>query len=204
GENLKIVRTPLLTTSNFTKVHPTPVFASLQDIGRKPIKEEFSRHHLPVAMAAEGVFPSVFAHRKAPAGLKNATTIAKESKPTRMIVVADGDIIRNDVRLRHSQQPNIIPLGYDELSRQTFGNRDFIVNAVQYLADDEGWSALRNRTITLRLLNKHLLAEGTTIYKILSIAIPLVMLAIAALAVFYIRRYKYRISRTSDPHTKDK
>ncbi len=204
GENLKIVRTPLLTTSNFTKVHPTPVFASLQDIGRKPIKEEFSRHHLPVAMAAEGVFPSVFAHRKAPAGLKNATTIAKESKPTRMIVVADGDIIRNDVRLRHSQQPNIIPLGYDELSRQTFGNRDFIVNAVQYLADDEGWSTLRNRTITLRLLNKHQLTEGTTVYKVLSIAIPLMMLAIAALAVFYIRRYKYRISRTSDPHTKDK
>ncbi|MBE6341714.1 MAG: gliding motility-associated ABC transporter substrate-binding protein GldG [Bacteroidales bacterium] len=190
GENLKITRTPLLTTSNFTKVHPTPVFASLQDIGRKPMKEEFSRHYLPIAMSAEGVFPSVFAHRKAPAGLKNTHT-AQESVPTRIIVVADGDIIRNDVRLRHSDQPNIIPLGYDELSRQTFGNRDFIVNAVQYLADDEGWSALRNRTITLRLLNKHLLAEGTTIYKILSIAIPLVMLAIAALVIFIVRKRKY-------------
>lgn len=191
GEELNLVRTPLLRTSAYTKVDRTPVFASLASIHEKPIQSEYNRSHLNVAMLSEGSFKSVFAHRKMPIGVRNATQIAEHSKPTKMIVVADGDVIRNDVRFRESDNPTIIPLGYDELSRQTFGNKDFIVNAMLYLADDDGWMTLRNRTFSIRLLNKQMIGEGTSKWKFLSVAMPLIVMAIVFASVFVWRRKRW-------------
>ena len=191
GEDLNVVRTPLLRTSSYTKVDRTPVFASLANIHEKPVQSEYNRSHLNVAMLEEGIFKSVFAHRKVPATLRNTTATRTESIPTKMIVVADGDIIRNDVRFRESENPTIVPLGYDELSRQTFGNKDFIVNALLYLADDEGLMTLRNRTFAIRLLNKQMIGEGTTLWKCLAVALPLVAMAMLFGAVFMWRRNRY-------------
>lgn len=191
GEGLNMVRIPLLRTSSYTKVDKAPVMASLANIHQKPVQSEYNRSHLDVALLEDGIFPSVFAHRKVPAGIKFNGEIKKESVPTRMIVVADGDIIRNDVRFRDAQNPKIVPLGYDELSRQTFGNKDFIINAVQYLADDEGWMTLRNRNFTLRLLDKKKLGDGTTEWKVLAVAMPLVVLAVVFGGVVVWRRRKY-------------
>jgi ABC-2 type transport system permease protein len=191
GENLKLQRTPLLRTSKYTKVNPTPVFATLANIHEKPQRSEFTRQHLDVAMLQEGEFASAFSHRRVPQGIKNAGTILKTSVPTKMIVVADGDIIRNDVRFRNSANPNIVPLGYDEMTRQTFGNKDFIVNAVQYLADDDGWMTLRNRTFTLRLLDKEKIGAGTTQWKVCAMAIPLMIVVLFGIIVVIIRRIKF-------------
>ncbi len=191
GENLQLRRTALLRTSNFTKVNPTPVFASLADIHRQPSREEFGHQGLCVAVLEEGIFPSVFAHRNAPHGVKFDGQIAEESQPTKMIVVADGDIIRNDVRFRESENPTIVPLGYDEMTRQTFGNKDFIVNAVQYLTDDEGWMTLRNRTFTLRLLDKARIGQGTTDVKVAALVIPLIIAGICGGAIAYARHRRY-------------
>ena len=108
-----------------------------------------------------------------------------------MIVVGDGDIIRNDVRFRNSGEPQITPLGYDEISRQTFGNKDFVVNAVQYLADEDGLMNLRNRTFTLRLLDKAKISEGTTMLKIMAIGIPILFVVIVGLLIYFYRRRAY-------------
>ena len=75
----------------------------------------------------------------------------KQSIRTRQIVVADGDIIRNEITAKDS---TTIPLGFDRYMNQQFGNKDFILNAVLYLADNDGWMQLRSRTLKLRLLNK--------------------------------------------------
>ena len=108
-----------------------------------------------------------------------------------MIVVADGDIIRNDVRFRNAAEPRIVPLGYDEMSKQTFGNKDFIVNAVQYMADDAGWMSLRNRNFSLRLLDRRAIAEGTARWKAAATALPLAVLTALGLAFVFIRRRRY-------------
>lgn len=191
GENLNIIRTPLLRTSRFTKVNATPVFATLANIHEKPQRTEFTRQHLDVALLEEGEFASAFSHRRVPQGLQGVESTVKVSKPTKMIVVADGDIIRNDVRFRNSANPNIIPLGYDEMTRQTFGNKDFIVNAVQYLADDEGWMTLRNRTFSLRLLDKEKIGAGTTHWKVCAVAIPLLVVFLFGIIIVLIRRVKF-------------
>lgn len=192
GEDLAVHRVPLLCTSAYTKVDRTPVYATLEDIHRQPQRSEFNRQNLIVGLLEEGVFTSAFAHRRTPDGLTRGVsrTIA-QSLPTKMIFVADGDIIRNDVRFRQAQNPTIVPLGYDELSRQTFGNKDFIVNAVQYLADDEGWMQLRNRTFALRLLDREKLGADTLPWKVTAIALPIALVCLCGVAVVFVRSRRY-------------
>lgn len=87
-----------------------------------------------------------------------------------------------------SDNPTIVPLGYDDITRQTYGNKDFIVNAVQFLADDDGLMSLRNRSFTLRLLDRQKISEGTTIYKAVALAAPLAIIALFGLCVVFVRR----------------
>ena len=105
-----------------------------------------------------------------------------------MIFVGDGDVIRNDVRFRHTTNPTVVPLGYDEMSRQTYGNKDFIVNAVQYLADDDGLMELRNRTFALRLLDRQKISEGTTDLKVLTLILPLLLIGLFGASVALFRK----------------
>lgn len=190
GEELKIKRHVLLTTSRFTKVNPVPVFVTLAMVNEQPKQAEFNKKFVPVAYALEGVFPSVFQNRPTPAGLSNVKKRLAESVPSRMVFVADGDLAKNQVRQRFSN-PQIIPLGYDELSGQTFGNKDFMLNAVNYLADDEGWMALRSRSYALRLLDKEKLGSEVWIWKLLNVTVPVVLVVLAGVAFVWARRKKY-------------
>ena len=191
GENLKVTRSPLLHTSRFTKVSQVPVMVSLFSVNQKPKREEFNRSFLPVAYAMQGEFPSVFVHRPVPKGVTNLKGSAPPiSKPTKMIVVADGDIIRNDVKFKDTD-PKILPLGYDELTHQTYGNKQFIINSVDYLCDDEGWMALRSRSFTLRLLDKEKLSDEVMFWKWLNVAVPVLLVVLAGIIFIFIRKRKY-------------
>jgi len=188
GEGLNVTRQVLLRTSQYTKLNSTPVFISMADVNRQPKQQEFNQPYQTVAVLQEGVFPSVFNNRQVPPGLKGKSQVIKQSKQTRMIVVADGDIIRNPVRFKQSN-PQILPLGYDEGSQQVYGNKDFIVNAVNYLCDDNGLMHLRGRHLTLRLLDKQKLSEGTAMWKWLNVGLPIILVLLGS-AMFVFIRYK--------------
>ncbi|MGQ1947782.1 gliding motility-associated ABC transporter substrate-binding protein GldG [Geofilum sp. OHC36d9] len=191
GEN-DVTKTILLQTGRFSRRMPVPVFISLAMVSERPVPEAFNQSGIPVAVALEGHFQSLFANRPIPPGVDfSSEELMKNSKATRMIVVADGDVIRNEVRQRHGAQPQAIPLGYDELSHQMFGNKQFVVNAVNYLADDEGWMALRNRSYELRLLNREVLANSLTFWKWFNVSLPLMLLLILGVVLPLRRRYKY-------------
>jgi len=68
-----------------------------------------------------------------------------------MIVVTDGDIIKNQF---HIPQGYPLPLGFDQFTGETFGNKEFILNAMNYLTDGQGLISLRSREMKLRLLDK--------------------------------------------------
>jgi len=123
-----------------------------------------------------------------PKGLVNTAPILKQSTKTRQIVVADGDIIRNEVSLKDSVS---IPLGFDRYMNQQFGNKDFIQNAVLYLADNDGWMQLRSRTLKLRLLNKKITNEDRIIWQLGNILIPISLLLIFGIGYQIIRKRKY-------------
>ncbi|MFT3738287.1 MAG: gliding motility-associated ABC transporter substrate-binding protein GldG [Breznakibacter sp.] len=190
GEGLKLGRHVLLTTSRFTKVNPVPVFVSLAMVNEQPRQAEFNKQFIPVAYAQEGIFPSVFENRPTPVGLTQVKKRLAESVPTRMVFVADGDLAKNQVRQRFTN-PQIIPLGYDELSGQTFGNKDFMLNAVNYLADDEGWMALRARNYTLRLLDKEKLGADVWLWKVLNVAVPVALVVVTGVVFVWLRRKTY-------------
>lgn len=191
GENLRLTRKPLLTTSKYTKLNTVPVFVSLSMVNEQPERAAFNRSFVPVAYLQEGIFPSAFENRMLPSGIKmNGRKVALESEPTKMIVVADGDIVRNKVRYRHSN-PQIIPLGQDEVSGQEFGNEQFIVNAVSYLADDDGWMELRSRNYALRLLDKDKLSRQALIWKIINVLLPVLLIILMGFVIRFIRYYSF-------------
>jgi len=107
---------------------------------------------------------------------------------TRQIVVADGDIIRNEVSIKDSTS---IPLGFDRYTNQQFGNKDFIQNAVLYLADNDGWIQLRNRTLKLRLLNKQISSDEKTVWQVVNVLSPIILLALLGIGYQIVRKRKY-------------
>ncbi len=191
GSHLELNREILLRTSQLTKVNQTPVFINMAEVNRQPDRKAFNQSFLPTAIAQEGYFPSVFQNRQVPAGIQmNGKSFKDKSQLTRMVIVADGDIIRNEVRFKDSN-PQVQPLGFDEGSKQVFGNKDFIVNAVNYLCDDEGWMTLRGRHFTLRLLDREKLSSGTAFWKWLNVGAPVLLIVLGSILFLWIRKRKY-------------
>lgn len=192
GNHSAVQKSVLLSTGRYTRVMPTPVYITLALVNEKPVREDFQDAYQPAAMALEGSFQSAFTNRPIPPGVRmKASEVLITSKPARMIVVADGDVIRNEVRLKYSGSPQILPLGFDEVSNQTFGNKQFILNAVHYLADDEGWMALRGRSYALRLLDKEKLGQELPFWKTLNIGVPLVILLLAGIIIPIWRKRRF-------------
>ncbi len=188
---LKIKRSVLLRTSRYTKTDQVPVFISLRFVNEKPNQKAFNQSFLPVAIIEEGIFPSVYTNRMIPEKFSHSINkIKTESKPTKMMVVADGDLIKNKIRFK-STNPQILPLGYDEMTKQNFGNKDFILNTVNYLCDDEGWMDLRARTYTLRLLDKNKLSNEAFLWKMINLIVPICMILLLGIIVSIYRKFKY-------------
>ena len=173
----------LLATSSASRLTSAPAKV---DLSMGSDGKDFNHAFVPVAVSLEGVFPSIYAHLLPPEEVTLATPLLRQSKPTRQIVVAAGSTIRNDW-----QQGQPLPLGYDRYTQMQFGNRDFMVNAVLHLTDDEGWLQLRKKEFTLRLINDQRARQSRVTAQVISIVIPLTLLAIVGAIMLIIRRKKY-------------
>lgn len=189
GDTIGVKKEVLLITSNASHVHVAPTEINVMNAINVEPEQYFNTRYVPVAVAMEGEFQSIYKHRMAPAGVEVGQVIGK-SEPTRMVVVADGDIIRNDVE-QHREGLMLVPLGYDRVTRQTHGNKDFIVNAMLYLTDDEGVMQLRNRKIDLRLLNRAVVDSQRNMWVWLNTLLPIVLLGIFGGLFTWYRRRKF-------------
>ena len=180
----------LLITSNATHVSQTPCIVSLRQLMTDAQNENywFTRYQ-PVATLLEGEFTSIFPSRSRPVPpeIENPLPHRDQSVPTRMLVVADGDIIRNELE-QTTQGWRVLPLGYDRTTRQTFGNRDFLLNALLYLTEEEDWMSLRNRQFKLRLLNNAAVSANRRFWQTTNMLVPIVALLAAAGINFAVRR----------------
>jgi len=188
GDNKSVNKQLLLATSDNTHIIGVPTTIDVSQKIKPGDKAYFNLGYVPVAVALEGVFESDFANRMTPKGLTNTSPTLKQSLKTRQIIVADGDIIRNEVSSKDSVS---IPLGYDRYMNQQFGNRDFIQNAVLYLADNDGWMQLRSRTLKLRLLNKKITNEDKLTWQLINVLFPLGCLLLFGIGYQVIRKRKY-------------
>ena len=153
---------------------------------------------VPVAAIMSGSFESVFTNRMVPQDVivPQVYKIRTKSNKTKMVVVADADIIRNEVQVS-ANDTVALPLGYDRHVNKQYGNRDFILNTVNYLADDEGWMNLRAREFTLRLLNKQAIESQRVFWQIINVVLPLVLLIVCILLYQRSRKMRYGNTRKS-------
>ncbi len=181
-----IKKTILLTSSKQSRINPTPAKISLGILQNPPPIESFNKSQLPIAVLLEGEFESVFKNRILPK--EQSIDFKDKSKPTQMIVVADGDVARNSV----SNNGDIYPLGYDRFINYTYpGNKKFVMNAIHYLCDDVGLTQLKSKEIKLRLLDKEKIASNMFLIQFINIVFPLLLLLIATLLFLNFKKRKY-------------
>ncbi|MBN1117361.1 MAG: gliding motility-associated ABC transporter substrate-binding protein GldG [Bacteroidales bacterium] len=186
-----IKKTPLLVSSGMNLLKNTPSFISLSELNTPPAENEFSNTKRITAVLLEGIFESVFKSRSLEDYFDEEPDERLDlSSPTRMIIVSDADIIRNDVK-QTAQGQNISPLGFDKYTNQTYGNKDFLVNAINFLTDKNNLLGLRGREFKIRLLNRVKTENERLKWQLINIlAAPLFLILFGILFSFY-RTRKY-------------
>jgi ABC-2 type transport system permease protein len=187
GSSNQIQKKILLYSSSFSKISPVPMRITFDLLN---ITDESIYHTPPQPVAAliEGVFHSAFKNRPLRKFTTNITGFRDSSVATKMIVVADGDVIRNELSLNR----DIVPLGIDPKTKQTFrGNKEFILNAMNYLNDDGGLMGLRTRELKLRLLDKKDIQTSKTTLQIFNTLIPVLFIIIFGVCLSLWKKRKY-------------
>ena len=181
-----IKKTILLHSSKESRAIPTPAKVSLGILENSPKLSSYNKENLAIAVLLEGEFESVFKNRILPKNQK--INFIDKSKTTQMIVVSDGDLIRNHV----STNGDIYPLAYDRFIKYTYpGNKKFIMNSVHYLCDETGLTQLKVKEMKLRLLDKEKIKNNKALIQLINIVLPLMLLGIFALIFLKLKRKKY-------------
>lgn len=186
-----IKSTILLTSSQYSRTVNTPVLISLDMLQKEPDMRLYNKKHIPVAVLLEGKFQSLYWNRIPPEIRDNKDIgFVEVSEPGKMIIICDGDIIKNQIR-NSGSQPTPYPLGYDRYTGQTFGNREFILNAMNYLVDENGLISIRSRELKLRLLDRTKINENKLFWQLLNTIAPVILVIFLGMIMYYLRKKKY-------------
>ena len=180
-----IKKTILLQSSPYSKAVGTPYQIDLKIVSERPDQKEFvNTGSIPVAVLLEGKFHSVFENRVLPFKESSFTSIGKENK---MVVISDGDVIKNQL------DKNGIPLelGYDKWTNNMYANKEFMMNCVNYLLDDNGLINIRSKEVDLPILDKEKVYDNYTQTQIITIGVPILILLVFGVIFTFIRKRKY-------------
>lgn len=189
GGNGDLQKTVLMTSSERTKMVPTPSIVSLGVVKGKPNMEEFAFKYLPMAVLVEGEFNSAY-DGILPIEFDTIKELGfvKKSPETRQIFIADGDIIRNFVD-KKTNQP--FPSGYDIYSRNLYDNTDLLLNCVNYLCADDDLLQIRSKSFKIGVLNPQKVREEKQFYAIINITIPIAIITLMGIIMIIIRKRTY-------------
>nr|WP_299381667.1 gliding motility-associated ABC transporter substrate-binding protein GldG [Allomuricauda sp.] len=175
--------TVLLRSSPLSKVDATPRQVGFDLLNNPPDRESYNNGGQPLAVLVEGNFVSVFKNRVKPLELRNVTEEGPENK---MIVISDGDLIKNQLR-------NGLPLelGYDKWTNSSYGNKEFLVNCINYLLDDTGLINIRNKRVSIPLLDVEKVAQQSGKWQIINIVIPVLITLLLGIVFGLYRKRKF-------------
>lgn len=176
-------KTPLLVTSVLTKKIGTPNFVELQSITKQPKEKEYNSGHQLLGVLLEGTFNSAYKNRTKPF---NSKLFKSESKSNKMVIIADGDLAKNQVL---KGKPHDLAL--DKWTGEQFGNKEFLINTIDYLLDDSGLIKLRNKTVNINLLDKQKAYTEKSFWRFINIGVPLLLLGLFGFLFNYLRKKKY-------------
>ena len=184
-----IQKTILLQSSKYSKNIVAPVRVDLRILNMPLDETQFNTPYRNIAILLEGEFESVYKNRVAPAIAKDSAIAYKDhSVANKMIVISDGDMIRNDIQYSTMKA---YPLGYDKYTNRTFGNKNFILNCIIYLCDDSGLISVRARELTLRLLDKKKLKNEKLKWQLVNTVLPLLLILLFGIIHTIRRKRKY-------------
>lgn len=190
GDDSSVKKEVLLATSSRSKILSVPMVVSYQSVYHDIPQTYFNAASVPVAVLLEGKFTSLYNGRFLPDSVQGQSL--NECQDGKMIVVSAGNIIRNDIRQAQNGQATTVSLGYVPFMDMQFGNADFIVNAVEYLAGDHKKITLRSRQFMLRLLDQAKVNERLMLVRIIAALAPVFLLCFLVVFVFAYRRTKYK------------
>jgi gliding-associated putative ABC transporter substrate-binding component GldG len=206
-EDLDVKKTVLLSSSSNSLAFKSPVRINYSIVDVEPNFNQNGESDLPVALMMEGKFKSAFENRLTQefAASPDFKTRFK-SDSTKMLVVADGDIIRNEVETKvvdGEMKYRAIPLNVDvfgvqnpnRTAKYNYGNRDFVLNSIDYMMDDNSLIDVRAKTITMRILDRERAGKEKTFWKFMNIGFPLLCIIILGLIQFISRKRKYATTR---------
>ncbi len=187
-----IKKTILLSSSSNARTQNIPFQIALEGARQKPQPTLFNKKDIPLAVLLEGQFTSHYAHRAVQSQRElmekeNVPILSSAVSPSRMIVVSDGDIIVNETD--PNGQP--LPLGYYRIDRKTYANKDFLLNAIEYLTDNSNLISARNRDIYMRLLDREKVQDKKKFWQLITVGLPIPILLLFGWIFNFRRRLKY-------------
>ncbi len=188
-----VTKTVLLATSQASRTRDVPLYINMEEVTVQPDPALYRSANLPVGILLEGEFESFYKNYPVPEGVTpSGWKMIVESEPTSLFILSDGDIAANEVQFEQGAF-RAQPLGYDRYTRQTFGNREFIMNVVNYMTDETGLMELRSREFKLRLLNNELISQKSQLLKLklINTLLPLLLVLISGVVIQVVRRRKY-------------
>ncbi len=179
----------LLKTSPYSRTVNVPAMITLAILREKPDERLYRGPAKAVAVLLEGRFTSDFKNRIPPEIAESKIIGFKEkSLPTAMVVVSDGDVIRNQFKIPDGYP---LPLGYDQFTRETFGNKEFVLNVLNYLTDGPQLISVRSRELKLRLLDKTKLNDKLWMWQLINVGLPLLLVVLAGIIMIWLRKKRY-------------
>ncbi|NQY29518.1 MAG: gliding motility-associated ABC transporter substrate-binding protein GldG [Flavobacteriaceae bacterium] len=185
-QGINIKKTPLLQSSEYSATVGMPIIISTKEIElfkQKDIVKSLTKKNLTLAALLEGNFTSAYKHRVKPFEYDNHKD---EHISSKMIVIADGDVIKNQF-----SKGKPLPLGFDRNTNQTFGNKEFLLNAVNYLLDDTGLMNVRNKEVKIPFLDVERISNEKQKWQLINIILPLLLLVVFGFLFNYFRKRKY-------------
>jgi ABC-2 type transport system permease protein len=188
-----ITKSILLTTSRFSRKINTPATINLELLYQQPERTLYNKAHVPIAVLLEGEFESVFLNRL-PTEIVESPEINyfEKSIPNKMIIVSDGDIIKNQFIWNEGKYMTY-PLGFDRYTNTTYGNNDFLLNAMSYLCDENNLLDIRSRELKIRLLDKDIIQKDRFKWQFVNMVMPIVLIFLIGLIFIYYKK-KYFVS----------
>jgi len=179
-------KTILLRSSPLSKAEGVPQQISFDQLNNAPKKEDYPPNTgFPVAVLLEGEFSSAYLNRVKPITLERPIETGERNK---MIVVADGDVIKNQL-----QQGRPLELGYDKWTNSFYGNKEFLVNCINYLMDDDGFINIRSKNVSIPLLDLEKVAQNRMKWQWITLGLPLVLVLLVGIALAYLRKRKFTV-----------
>lgn len=180
NENRKTI---LLSSSPLSKSTGTPKLISLAEIGKAPDKDTYRPGNFPLAVLVEGSFNSAYKNRVTPIDME---THLNQGPDNKMIVIADGDVVKNQLR---NGRP--LELGFDKWTNITYGNKEFLINCINYMLEDTGLINIRNKRVTIPLLDSNKIQNQKTKWQLINIGLPVVLTLLFGWIFNRYRKRKY-------------